>query len=166
VLQASREKSQTNRKQRTYGQRAQQVGLLGFVFTVAQNVVRATNGKTLPLSVPHELRDVLAVVLTKHLKILAFFENSEIYWSGLAGKWVGVPVVKRGQLSESDINRSSLLSSLELDVQEAKTTNKTDRDWAYNGNAGYGSPCHFCGVSFYCHHSVINEFLLVWADRL
>jgi hypothetical protein len=126
VLQASREKSQTNRKQRTYGQRAQQVGLLGFVFTVAQNVVRATNGKTLPLSVPHELRDVLAVVLTKHLKILAFFENSEIYWSGLAGKWVGVPVVKRGQLSESDINRSSLLSSLELDVQEAKTTNKTD----------------------------------------
>lgn len=91
-----------------------------------QNVVRATNGKTLPLSVPHELRDVLAVVLTKHLKILAFFENSEIYWSGLAGKWVGVPVVKRGQLSESDINRSSLLSSLELDVQEAKTTKKTD----------------------------------------
>lgn len=91
-----------------------------------QTLVRATNGKTLPLSVPHELRDVLAVVLIKHLKILAFFENSENYWSSLAGKWVGVPVVKRGQLGDSEINRSSLLSSLALDVQEAKTTKKTN----------------------------------------
>ncbi len=92
-----------------------------------QSVVRATNGKNLPLSVPHELRDVLAVVLTKHLKILAFFEKSENYWSGLAGEWIGVPPVKRGQLAGSDINRSSLLSSLAIDVQQAKTSGKTDR---------------------------------------
>lgn len=91
-----------------------------------QTVVRETNGKNLPLSAPYELRDVLAIVLTKHLKILAFFDKSENYWSGLSGEWIGVPVVKRGQLGESEINRSSLLSSLALDVQGAKTTKQTN----------------------------------------
>ncbi len=77
-------------------------------------------------SYSYELRDVLAVVLTKHLKILAFFENSDDYLSSLAGSWIGVPNVKRDQLSDAERNRSSLISALALDVQEAKTNSKTD----------------------------------------
>jgi hypothetical protein len=90
------------------------------------SVVRDRYGQTVPLVVPYELRDVLAVVLTKHLKILAFFENSDDHWSGLAGSWIGVPNVKRDQLSDDKRNRSSLMSALALDVQEAKTKGKTD----------------------------------------
>lgn len=89
-------------------------------------VVRDRYGHTVPLVVPYELRDVLAVVLTKHLKILAFFENSDDYWSSLAGSWIGVPNVKRDQLSDDARNRSSLMSALALDLQQAKTNGKTD----------------------------------------
>jgi hypothetical protein len=92
--------------------------------TKGQSVVRDISGKTIALSVPHELKDVLAVVLIGHLKILAFLEKSENLWSGYAGNWIGVPPIKGVQLGRSETKRSSLLSAMSLDVQGAQTANK------------------------------------------
>lgn len=91
------------------------------------SVVRDRYGQTVPLVAPYELRDVLVVVLTKSLKILAFFEKSEVHWSGLNGSWIGVPNVKRDQLNNGEKARSSLMSALALDVQQAKKNGKNDR---------------------------------------
>jgi hypothetical protein len=91
-----------------------------------QEVVRRRNGASLPLDVPYELRDVLGIVLTRGIKILAFFEHSENYWNELNGSWIGVPKVKKTSLSSSVLNRKSLLSALALDVQIAKTNVRPD----------------------------------------
>jgi hypothetical protein len=84
-----------------------------------RNPVRNRNGLDLPLSVTGGLSDLVCLLLTPNLKLLAFMPESSRHWDSQHGLWIGVPEAKLAGDTKSG-GFKNLLSALRLDVTRAR----------------------------------------------